>query len=153
MLKQAKTKAHIIYTDERLNSKKVVYFNIYQNFLLCAMKMHTYIRSWGPHTSANHSFIQAMIKQVIRYCFVAVSKTGSSKLAKLHGGRVTVQEQDIIWLGTHAFHTIFSRTPQCHSFSIKRLVSELALLKHWRRARKFRELVKDGKDSLAHVVY
>ncbi|THV07327.1 hypothetical protein K435DRAFT_605904, partial [Dendrothele bispora CBS 962.96] len=44
--RQAKAKAHIIYTDDRLNSKDVVHFNIYQNFLLCAMKMHVYIRCW-----------------------------------------------------------------------------------------------------------
>lgn len=43
----AKSRSHIIYTDPKLNTAKTIYKNIYENFLLTAMKMHHYLRSWG----------------------------------------------------------------------------------------------------------
>ena len=40
----AKAKSHPIYSDCTLNTDYVVHLNIYQNFLLCALKMHCYLR-------------------------------------------------------------------------------------------------------------
>ncbi|KAF8627995.1 hypothetical protein AX15_004120 [Amanita polypyramis BW_CC] len=57
MLLFSKTRSHIIYTDMGLNGERVVYLNIYQNFLLLAMKMHTYLRARGLGSKKNESFI------------------------------------------------------------------------------------------------
>ena len=56
----AVAKSHNIYCDTEFNTDHVVFLNIYQNFLLSAMKMHRYIRSWGIDVSKSHSFIHGM---------------------------------------------------------------------------------------------
>lgn len=55
----AKAKSHIIYSDTDLNTEHVVYLNIYQNFLLSALKMHGYIREWGLTATKNTAFIRS----------------------------------------------------------------------------------------------
>lgn len=41
-----------------LNTESVVYLNIYQNFILCAMKMHGYLRDWGLKANKNAAFLR-----------------------------------------------------------------------------------------------
>lgn len=49
--------SHIIFNDVGLNSTNTIYRNIYQNFLLTAMKMHHYVRSWKLDVEAHSSFL------------------------------------------------------------------------------------------------
>jgi len=58
--RQTKFRSHIIYCDSDLNSKHTVYINIYQNFVLVAMKMHLYIHDWGISTKKSSKFIRGM---------------------------------------------------------------------------------------------
>jgi hypothetical protein len=53
----ARAKSHPIFSDADLNTDDVVYLNIYQNFLLCAYKMHSYMRDWGLSAKKNAAFI------------------------------------------------------------------------------------------------
>lgn len=53
----AKSKSHIIYSDTVLNSPHTIQLNIYQNFMLCAMKMHYYLKSWGLNVKKDSKFI------------------------------------------------------------------------------------------------
>ncbi|CAL1716650.1 unnamed protein product [Somion occarium] len=57
MMQLAKSKSHIIYNDSVLNAKPVVLKNIYQNFMLCAMKMHYYLQNWGLDVLKSPAFI------------------------------------------------------------------------------------------------
>jgi hypothetical protein len=47
LTRMAKHKSHVIFCDTTLNTERVVHRNVYQNFLLAAMKMHCYVRDWG----------------------------------------------------------------------------------------------------------
>ena len=54
----SKAKSHIIFCDTSLSSQRCVYLNIYENFLLVAMKMQRYLRAWGPkRVQRNQKFI------------------------------------------------------------------------------------------------
>lgn len=54
----SKAKSHIIFCDTSLSSRRSVYLNIYQNFLLVAMKTQRYLRSWGKkRVRRNTTFI------------------------------------------------------------------------------------------------
>lgn len=57
--RQVKLRSHIIYSDSGLNTEQTIYLNVYQNFVLTAMKMHRYIRTWGINTSKNSMFIES----------------------------------------------------------------------------------------------
>lgn len=57
----ARAKSHPIFSDTDLNTDDVVYLNIYQNLLLCAYKMHSYLRDWGLSTQKNATFIHGTL--------------------------------------------------------------------------------------------
>lgn len=59
LCRQTKLRSHIIYCDSDLNSDHTAYLNIYQNFLLAAMKMHQYIRNWGISIGKSSKLIQS----------------------------------------------------------------------------------------------
>ncbi|KAI5892943.1 uncharacterized protein SCHCODRAFT_02627573, partial [Schizophyllum commune H4-8] len=44
---QARARSHPIYCDPALNTPHGVHVNVYQNFVLCAMKMCAYVREYG----------------------------------------------------------------------------------------------------------
>lgn len=54
-----KAKSHILFTDVGLNSRHTIYLNIYQNFLLSAMKMHHYLRQWGFDVKKSTAFLRS----------------------------------------------------------------------------------------------
>ena len=66
LLRLTKAKSHILFTDVGLNSRHTIYLNIYQNFLLSAMKMHHYLRQWGYNVKKNTSFLRSMSRRVAR---------------------------------------------------------------------------------------
>jgi len=61
MLQLGRTKSHIIFCDSHLNTLTGVYLNAYQNFLVVAMRMHHYLRSWGANIRKNLKFIHRTI--------------------------------------------------------------------------------------------
>ena len=58
--RQTKLRSHILYNDFDLNTDETVYLNIYQNFVLTAMKMHQYIRNWGIRPSKSPKYIKGI---------------------------------------------------------------------------------------------
>ena len=55
-----RAKSHVIFCDTDLNTIHGVYLNAYQNFLVVAMRMHHYLRSWGANIRKNLKFIHSM---------------------------------------------------------------------------------------------
>ena len=56
-IRLAKSKSHIIFNDPELNTPHIIHKNIYENFLVTAMKMHYYLRSWTLDLQKSASFI------------------------------------------------------------------------------------------------
>ncbi|THH09180.1 hypothetical protein EW146_g8757 [Bondarzewia mesenterica] len=108
MLQLAKAKSHIIYCDTDLNSERVVYFNVYQNFLLVAMKMHHYLKCWGTNIGKNTKFIHSTIQQVIRYTYATVRNKASNKVAIANQGRSMIQKSSLMWYANVHFSTVSS---------------------------------------------
>jgi telomerase reverse transcriptase len=64
----AKAKCHAIFSDGDLNSRHIVYLNVYQNLMLTALKMHEYLRDWGIGSWINYSFLRGKhIQQLSHY--------------------------------------------------------------------------------------
>jgi len=68
-------KCHPIFFDSNINSARVVRLNIYQAFLLCAMKFHCYVSSMSFHCHLSATFYANMIERSLRF--------GSNKMALL----------------------------------------------------------------------
>lgn len=59
-------KCHPIFYDSNINSPGTIRVNIYQAFLLCAMKFHCYIRSISDANVSKLELLQ-VIKRTFRY--------------------------------------------------------------------------------------
>ncbi|KAF7374776.1 Telomerase reverse transcriptase [Mycena sanguinolenta] len=151
MLQLAKARSHVIFNDSNLNSLDTVYLNIYQNFLLSAMKMNGYIRDWGLHTNKHASFLQDVVEQMISYCLAAIRNRSSTQFSTAHGGKSEVQKTAVTWLGKHAFHTVLSQKPARYSALLRVLHTFLSRPLQRRFARRFRTLVKQGLAELAPI--
>src|SRR5216684_3570309 len=60
ILRLGRAKSHIVFCDTDLNTIPGVYLNAYQNFLVVAMRMHHYLRSWGANIHKNLKYIHSM---------------------------------------------------------------------------------------------
>jgi telomerase reverse transcriptase len=60
-------KCHPIFFDSNINSAAVVRLNIYQAFLLCAMKFHCYICDLSYLCKLSTGFYLSIIERSLRY--------------------------------------------------------------------------------------
>ncbi|CAH2072568.1 unnamed protein product [Thlaspi arvense] len=103
-------KCHPILFDSNINSGAIVRLNIYQIFLLAAMKFHSYVyelsRFWKLHPQSLSQFIT----RSIRYMFKLINRrmhrinTGSSfrPVLKLY-------KEEVMWLGLHAYIQVLKK--------------------------------------------
>ncbi|KAG7089455.1 hypothetical protein E1B28_011140 [Marasmius oreades] len=152
MLLLAKTRSHVIYTDPQLNSENAVFMNVYQNFLIAALKMHCFLRHWDAKAKKNKDFIHETVKQMFSYCFVSIRNKTLNKVARDNLASISIQKADVVWLGTHAFHTILSRKAAHYHRLLRSLSFELALPKNKRRARRFKGLVREGFAAFPSII-
>ncbi|KAL7279239.1 hypothetical protein ACG7TL_007079 [Trametes sanguinea] len=153
MMQLAKSKSHIIYNDAALNSSHAVHLNVYQNFLVLAMKMHHYLRSWGLDVSKHHAFVLKTIRQALRFAYTSACNKASHKLARTHDAHVELHERQVTWLGLHAFRTVLSRKPQAYVRLLKVLGFELSLPRYRGLRKRFRPVLTDGLSTLSSLCF
>lgn len=112
--RQTKLKSHILYCDFALNTEHNVYLNIFQNFVLTAMKMHRYIRNWGINANKSSDFIKGelfvpsyvillltlakdCIRQMVHYAYAAIKSKASNKVARSSDASCDIQKVHVTW--------------------------------------------------------
>ncbi|TCD64911.1 hypothetical protein EIP91_003447 [Steccherinum ochraceum] len=153
MLQLVKSRGHIIYTDAHLNTGHVIYCNVYRNFMSVAMKMHYYLRSWKLDIAKSSRFLQKSIHQIIVYAHAAMKNKAEHKIAKASSAQFDVQKIQVLWLGTHAFHTVLSRKAHVYTQVLKALEFELSLPRYRRFKRRFRAVTKDGLEMFTLLTF
>ncbi|KAF7979113.1 hypothetical protein HWV62_43323 [Athelia sp. TMB] len=136
-----------------LNTEHTVYLNVYQNFVLTAMKMHRYIRTWGINTIKNSAFIERAIQQIILHTYTSIRNKGSNHVARVSAGRCEILKTHVNWLGTHAFYTVLARKSFCYAAVVRHLKFDLCLPRQRVSRRRFRSLVKEGLASMTHITF
>jgi hypothetical protein len=56
----ARMRSHILFTDMSLNTSFTVHLNIYENFLITAVKVVQYVMEWGIDVSKAQALLQGM---------------------------------------------------------------------------------------------
>ncbi|VVB14812.1 unnamed protein product [Arabis nemorensis] len=103
-------KCHPVLFDSNINSGEIVRLNIYQIFLLAAMKFHCYVyelsRFWKLHPQTLSKFITRSIRYMFRHMTRRMNKinTGSSFRPVLK-----VNKEEVTWLGLHAFIQVLKK--------------------------------------------
>lgn len=116
----AKHRSHIIFSDAELNPSDVVYKNIYQNFLVSAMKIHRYLRAWSVSPAEKWVFVLSTlvslfpevaefsqlervtdtIHRMIEYTYVAIRSRASTSTSLANGGSVDIRQRSVTWFAT-----------------------------------------------------
>ncbi|XP_065632658.1 telomerase reverse transcriptase [Quercus suber] len=115
-------KCHPIFFDSNINSAAVIRLNIYQAFLVCAMKFHCYVCDLSYICKLHAGFYLYIIERSLRYMYKLIKKRMRSAY---HYSDVRpilqLEEEEVEWLGLYAYIQVLKRKESRH----KRLISSL----------------------------
>ncbi|KAI3515964.1 hypothetical protein L1887_14871 [Cichorium endivia] len=103
-------KCHAIFYDSNINSEAVVRLNIYQAFLICAMKFHCYVSDLidickfdsGSVINIIHNSLRFMYKLMKKRMFSVVGDESLRPILK-------VKRKEVEWLGLRGYFEVLKR--------------------------------------------
>lgn len=102
-------KCHPIFYDSTINSLGTVRLNIYQAFLLCAMKFHCYVRS-VPDVSSSKLELFHIIKRTFRYMHsLIVRRIQDAELQYNVRPVLKLMRKETMWLGLSAYLRVLQK--------------------------------------------
>ncbi|GLT60389.1 hypothetical protein SLA2020_331570 [Shorea laevis] len=118
-------KCHTIFFDSNINSAAVVRLNIYQGFLLCAMKFHCYVSELSYICKLRAQFYLKIIMRSLRYMYRLIRR----RMHSSYGGHnfrpiLNLQDQEVKWLGLHAYIQVLKRKQSRHKVLLSLLNSK-----------------------------
>ncbi|CAM0871602.1 unnamed protein product [Alopecurus aequalis] len=135
-------KCHPIFYDSNINSAGTVRLNLYQAFLLCAMKFHCYIRSL-PYSSMSKPEVMHIIKRTIRYMHRLIFiRMQDAELQSDVRPVLKLRRKETIWLGLSAYIRVLQKKQSCHRDLLALLIAEIGECGH----------IDRGSDSLLYAV-
>ncbi|KAJ1262030.1 hypothetical protein BS78_09G075600 [Paspalum vaginatum] len=102
-------KCHPIFYDSTINSPGTVRLNIYQAFLLCAMKFHCYVRT-TPDVNTSKLELFHIIKRTFRYMHSLIVRQ-IQNVELQYGVRpvLKLRRQETMWLGLSAYLRVLQK--------------------------------------------
>ncbi|KAL0394553.1 UNVERIFIED_CONTAM: Telomerase reverse transcriptase [Sesamum latifolium] len=108
-------KCHPLFYDSNINSPGVVRLNIYQAFLLCAMKFICYISKLSILPRFSPKFCINAINGSLRYMNRLIKrKVYSFDVDDAFRPKYDVKKKDVIWLGLHAYSRALQKKQSGH---------------------------------------
>ncbi|XP_024175568.1 telomerase reverse transcriptase [Rosa chinensis] len=119
-------KCHPLFFDSHINSASVVRLNIYQAFLLCAMKFHCYVRDLSCICKFHFGFYAYSIQKSLRYMHRLIKK----RMCSLHTGSnfspiLQLEKGEVEWLGLYAYIQVLKRKQSRYKELLSLLKSKL----------------------------
>ncbi|XP_047341368.1 telomerase reverse transcriptase isoform X2 [Impatiens glandulifera] len=102
-------KCHPIFYDSNINSAAVVRLNIYQVFLLCAMKFHCYVRDISGLCKFNPKSYIDSIEKSLRFMHKLLKRRMRSKKQECMNPILQIKKREVVWLGFVAYIRILKR--------------------------------------------
>ncbi|XP_057849916.2 telomerase reverse transcriptase isoform X5 [Cryptomeria japonica] len=124
-------KCHPIFYDSDLNSPTTVRLNVYQAFLLCAMKFHVYACSVPAVGAFSPQYAFRAIMKSTRYMYKLVKKRMHNIGVKSSIRPIfSLQQKEIEWLGLYAYRKALQRKQSRYRQLISFLEVKLHSLKY-----------------------
>ncbi|XP_068499020.1 telomerase reverse transcriptase isoform X5 [Phaseolus vulgaris] len=119
-------KCHPIFFDSNINSAAVVRLNIFQVFLLCAMKFHCYIRDLSFIFKLHKRYCSNIIQGSLRYMHMLIKKRMCSMSLNSDVEPILeLEKEEVEWLGFHAYIQVLKRKESRHKELLAVLKSRL----------------------------
>ncbi|XVF00145.1 hypothetical protein REPUB_Repub03eG0259900 [Reevesia pubescens] len=108
-------RCHPIFFDLNINSASVVRLNIYQAFLLCAMKFHCYVSELSDFFQPRTRYCLKIIERSFRYMKRLIEKRmGSIRLSSGLYPILKLLKEEVVWLGLNAYIEVLKRKQSRH---------------------------------------
>ncbi|KAI3445021.1 hypothetical protein Pfo_001686 [Paulownia fortunei] len=119
-------KCHPIFYDSNINTPGVVRLNIYQVFLLCAMKFVCYISNLSILPRLSPKFSVNAIDASLRYMNRLIKrKMYSFEVNSAFRPKYDVKKKDVIWLGLYAYSRVLKKKQSRHKKLLRLFRSKL----------------------------
>ncbi|OAY39391.1 telomerase reverse transcriptase isoform X4 [Manihot esculenta] len=119
-------KCHPIFFDSNINSGSVVRLNIYQSFLLCAMKFHCYVSEMMYICKLHPISHLKIIGRSLRYMYLLIKKKmRSANTGSYFHPVLQLAAEEVEWLGLNAFIKVLKRKQSRHKELLCMLNSKL----------------------------
>ncbi|KAK0574631.1 hypothetical protein LWI29_026501 [Acer saccharum] len=120
-------KCHPIFFDSNINSADVVRLNIYQVFLLCAMKFHCYVSELSSIWKLCTRSYLKIIERSLRYLHLLIKKRMQSvNIGPNFCPVLQLEEGEVEWLGLNAYVQVLKRKQSRHKELLSLLRSKLS---------------------------
>ncbi|PNT76057.1 hypothetical protein BRADI_1g43520v3 [Brachypodium distachyon] len=118
-------KCHPIFYDSSINSPGTVRLNIYQAFLLCAMKFHCYIWSMADSSISKPELLH-ILKKTFRYMHgLIVNRTKDVGLQSDVRPVLKLRRKETIWLGLSAYIRVLQKKQSRYKDLLALLTAEV----------------------------
>ncbi|XP_004308218.1 PREDICTED: telomerase reverse transcriptase-like [Fragaria vesca subsp. vesca] len=122
-------KCHPLFFDSHINSASVVRLNVYQAFLLCAMKFHCYVRALSYICKFHFRFYAYIIQRSLRFMYRLIKKRMCSLYTDSNFCPILqLEEEEVEWLGLYAYIEVLKRKQSRYKELLSLL--KLQLLNH-----------------------
>ncbi len=117
---------HPIFLDAFMNSPRTIKINVYQAFVLSAMKYHAHSQTMPQGVGVSLA-IRCVSGCVGTFHSIAKSRLARVIFSNSEGSeaRLGINEREVRWLGLHAFHETLKRKQAAHCGLLKELTGLL----------------------------
>ncbi|KAJ3218957.1 hypothetical protein HDU67_003321 [Dinochytrium kinnereticum] len=110
MMQYFKPKCHLILIDTHLNKERVVVRNVYENYMMCAMKFYLHLKELSTRFGCcSDSFAIDSIKDTIAYGYLLIRSKIRGKIGVSLHATFSLTFVTVEWLGLQAFAKVLER--------------------------------------------
>ncbi|XP_010692706.1 telomerase reverse transcriptase isoform X3 [Beta vulgaris subsp. vulgaris] len=141
-------KCHPIFFDTSINSPATIRLNVYQAFVLCAMKFHCYVRALSIWCKLRPHICLSSIESSLRYMYKLMKRRMYKvKCASSCHHVLQVAEKEVTWLGYTAYIQVLSKKKSRHKELLRLLKTALAPVSRIGRFSKLKYAVDESHSS------
>ncbi|KAJ2797405.1 Telomerase reverse transcriptase, partial [Coemansia helicoidea] len=111
LLAAVRIKIHPLYMSCGFNSRGTVLLNLYQNFVICAKKLHAICQRLHA-CSLNQPFLASVIEDTLALAYILLRSRCRER---------SIAPDVVRWLGGHAFHAVLQRKKARYAVLLERL--------------------------------
>ncbi|KAK9764101.1 Telomerase reverse transcriptase [Basidiobolus ranarum] len=154
LMQVLKPRFHPIFINPDFNQMSTILLNIYQSYLLCAMKFHRYSQGLRVFHQQKEQYLTDILYDIVQFGYVLLKSRSQSNLRKCKASLPNVTEPEVIWLGIYAFYTILSKRQTAYPKLIKSLKITLEDLKFRTIKRRLQATIEPRRSSaFANVLF
>lgn len=141
-------KCHPIFYDTLINSPATIRLNVYQAFVVCAMKFHCYVRELSFWCKLHSYSCLCSIEGSLRYMYKLMKRRMYKVDCEPDYNQVLqVGKNEVIWLGLMAYIRVLSKKKSRYMELLRLLRTKLAAISHVGCSSKLKYAVDDSHSS------